>query len=243
MSSPGPPGLQKLYHLDRSSPDFHDQLSNVLYGEEYQKCVLDVNLHGEDLVWLVDYLDKVSHHIPPPHSLLKPVQALDCLNPSSTASRKCQRELRTICGARGILPTSYTLSSDHLSISPDPFAAGGYGDVHEGTLDGLKGCIKRVRVYQEGPQRATKVQYRSHLSPRSPSLTRFTDLLSRGRDVETLDTPKRRTPAGCHCHSLPARFGLDVWWGPTGLHQTPQCRSTGTRRFLPVVFVPCLLHC
>ena len=157
MSSPGPPGLQQLYHLNRSSPDFHDQLSSVIYGEEYQKCA--PNLQGEDLMCLVDYLDEVRRHISPSRSQLKLAQTLDFLNPSSTASRKCQRELRTICGARGILPTSYTLSSNHLSVSPDPFAAGGYGDVHEGTLDGLKVCIKRVRAYQEGPQRATKVRY------------------------------------------------------------------------------------
>ena len=157
MSSSGHLGLQKLYHLNRSSPDFHDQLCDVLYGEEYRKCA--PNLQGEDLVWLVDYLDEVRRHVSPPHSLLKPAQTLDCLNPSSVASRKCQRELRTICGARGILPTSYTLSSDHLSVSPDPFAAGEYGDLHEGTLDGSKVRIKRVWVYHEGPERATKVRY------------------------------------------------------------------------------------
>ena len=157
MSSSGPPGLQKLYHLNRPSPDFHDQLCSVLYGEEYQKCV--PNLQGEDLVYLVNYLDEVHRHISPLRSLLKPAQALDYLNPSSYASRKCRRELRTICGARGILPTSYTLSSDLLNISPDPFAAGGYGDVYEGTLDGSRVCVKRVRVYHDGPQRVSKVCY------------------------------------------------------------------------------------
>ena len=68
MSSP--PTLQQLDHLDRSSPDFHDQLSNVLYGEEYQRCA--PNLQGDGLVWLVDYLDKVRRHIAHLHSPLKP---------------------------------------------------------------------------------------------------------------------------------------------------------------------------
>ena len=63
------PTLQQLDLLDRSSPDFHDQLSNVLYGQEYQQCI--PNLQGEDLVWLVDYLDKVRCHIALPHPLLK----------------------------------------------------------------------------------------------------------------------------------------------------------------------------
>ena len=157
MSPPNSPVLQQLHNLNRSSPDFNDQLSNVLYGEEYQKCV--PNLQGEDLVWLVDYLDEVCRNISPSHSLLKPAQTLDYLNLSSAASRKCQRELRTICGTSGILPTSYTLSSERLNVDTEPFTAGGYGDVYMGTLDDSIVCVKRVRVYQDGPQRATKVCY------------------------------------------------------------------------------------
>jgi hypothetical protein len=63
------PVLQRLDHLDRSSPDFHDQLCNVLYGEEYVQCVS--NLQGNDLVWLVDYLDRVRRRVALSHSLLK----------------------------------------------------------------------------------------------------------------------------------------------------------------------------
>ena len=66
MSSP--PALQQLHRLNRSSPDFHDQLSNVLYGEEYKQWV--ANLQGDDLIWLVDYLDKVRRCVPLPHSSL-----------------------------------------------------------------------------------------------------------------------------------------------------------------------------
>lgn len=57
MSPPFHPVLQELNNLDRSSSKFHDRLSNVLYGEEYMRCVGD--LQGDDLVWLVDYLDEV----------------------------------------------------------------------------------------------------------------------------------------------------------------------------------------
>ena len=156
MSSPSPPALQQLGQLNGSSPSFHDQLSKVLYGKEYKQCVPD--LQRDDLM-LVDYLDKVRRRISSPYSSLKSAQALDCLDPPTAASQKCLHELRTICGARGILPTSYTLSSNHLSVSPNPFAAGWYGDVYEGTLDGSRVCIRRVRVYQEGSQRATKVRY------------------------------------------------------------------------------------
>jgi hypothetical protein len=57
MSSPRPLVLQQLDRLDGSSSRFHDQLSNVLYGEEYMKCV--PNLQGDDLARLVDYLGRV----------------------------------------------------------------------------------------------------------------------------------------------------------------------------------------
>ena len=58
MASSGSPALDKLYRLDTSSPDFGGQLSGLLYGEEYAHCAL--NFKGDDLIWLIDYLDKVS---------------------------------------------------------------------------------------------------------------------------------------------------------------------------------------
>jgi hypothetical protein len=140
---PSPPALQQLDLLDRSSPNFHDQLSNVLYGPEYKQCVQ--NLQGEDLVWLVDYLDKVRRHISLPHTPLNPVQALDDLDPSGAASRKCLRELKKICGTRAILPTSHTVSSGIIDTRLDLFAGGGYGDVYTGTLGGSKVCVKFIR--------------------------------------------------------------------------------------------------
>ena len=69
MSSPSSPTLQQLHHLNRSSPDFYDQICNVLYGEEYVRCI--PNIQGGDLVWLVDYLDKVRRRVALPHSPLK----------------------------------------------------------------------------------------------------------------------------------------------------------------------------
>ena len=62
--------LKQLCHLDRSSPDFHDQVSNILQGEEYNQWV--PNIQGDDLVGIVNYLDKVRGHVSPSHSPLKP---------------------------------------------------------------------------------------------------------------------------------------------------------------------------
>ena len=67
---PSSPTLQQLDRLNRSSPDFHDQLYNVLYGQEYKQCV--PNLQGEDLVWLVNYLDKVRRRVALSRSPLMP---------------------------------------------------------------------------------------------------------------------------------------------------------------------------
>jgi hypothetical protein len=62
MPSPNFPILQQLDRLNESLSGFHDQLRDLLYGEEYKQCV--PNLQGDDLVWLVDYLDKVLTALP-----------------------------------------------------------------------------------------------------------------------------------------------------------------------------------
>ena len=146
MPSPTSPALQIFRHLF-TSPDFDNKLSNVLYGEEYIQCVS--RLQGEDLVWLIDHLDKVRHHnfIVLSHSSLKSAQALNHLDPFSPASRKCLRELRTICSTRVALPPSYALPSQSLQINSIPFASGGSGDVYKGSLDRSNVCVKRIRVY------------------------------------------------------------------------------------------------
>jgi hypothetical protein len=70
MSPHSPPVLQQLDRLDRSSSRFEDQLRDVLYGEGYTRCAL--NLQGDDLVWLVDYMDNVRRWVTLLHSPLKP---------------------------------------------------------------------------------------------------------------------------------------------------------------------------
>ena len=57
MSSHTP--LIQLRRLDRTSSTFHDQVSSILYGEEYKQWVPTVQ--GDDLTALVDHLDKVRY--------------------------------------------------------------------------------------------------------------------------------------------------------------------------------------
>lgn len=79
MSLPSSPVLQQLHRLDGSSSRFHDQVSNTLYGEDYQRCVR--NLHGDDSAWLVDYLDKVRRRVALPRSPLRPARPWMALIP------------------------------------------------------------------------------------------------------------------------------------------------------------------
>ena len=60
---PSSPALQKLHSLEMSSPNFQDQLSNAFYGKEYAECVR--NLEGDDVTWLINFLDKVRPCLPP----------------------------------------------------------------------------------------------------------------------------------------------------------------------------------
>ena len=60
--------LQTLRDLDRTSARFHNQLIDLLRGNEYRDVI--PTLEGEDLAWLVDYLDDVSLHNVSPHPTL-----------------------------------------------------------------------------------------------------------------------------------------------------------------------------
>ena len=50
--------LKQLRGFDRASPQFHKHLSDFLRSEGYQSAL--PSLQGEDLAWLVEYLDSVS---------------------------------------------------------------------------------------------------------------------------------------------------------------------------------------
>ena len=58
-SETGSSPLQQLYDLDKTSPQFHQQLSDFLCGEEYGNP--SSKLKSRDLASLADYLDGVRH--------------------------------------------------------------------------------------------------------------------------------------------------------------------------------------
>jgi hypothetical protein len=68
MSSPNPQrpvykpsneALQELDRWERSSPNFPDQLANLLSRENFQDFEVCKSLLDEDAVWLIEYLDNV----------------------------------------------------------------------------------------------------------------------------------------------------------------------------------------
>lgn len=65
-----PAALKQVHNLDKSSPDFPDQLNNVLRGEEYRE--IRQGREADEMRWLVNYLDQVCHLVAFSHPLLKP---------------------------------------------------------------------------------------------------------------------------------------------------------------------------
>ena len=121
------------------------------------------------------------------------------------------RELRHICGARKTLPTSSALSSQVLLISNQPVASGGSGDVYEGTLNNLRVCVKRIRVYaKDSAGEPPDVRNLRYQFVRLLLLTRPTDVLQRGRGVEAAETQEHRPPPLYLRVSFPTHFRMDA---------------------------------
>jgi len=87
--SPSPLALQQLYGLAKSSPDFYNQLYNILNTEEYVQCV--PGLQDDGVMQLIDYLDKVCRRV-----------ALQLQLPGPPTPRSCHRRLPMV----SILPAT-----------------------------------------------------------------------------------------------------------------------------------------
>jgi hypothetical protein len=51
--------LQELDRLERSSPNFPDQLASLLSREDFIRWDVGKSFQNEDAVWLIEYLDNV----------------------------------------------------------------------------------------------------------------------------------------------------------------------------------------
>ena len=130
------------------------------------------------------------------------------------------RELRHICGARKTLPASSALSSSASLIGNQPVASGGSGDVYEGTLNNLKVCVKRIRVYaKDSSGEPPDVRHLRHHPHRLLLLMRPTDLFQSGCGVEALETQKHRPPALHFGGPFPAHLRMDARRRPDGVRR------------------------
>ena len=119
-----------------------------------------LNIDGEDLVWLVDCLDKVHNPTALPHAPLKSAQVLSSLDPTSTGFSTCLRELIHVCDAKKILPTSCTHPSSLIGIGRHPVPSRGSRGSYEGVLSGSQVRVKRLRVHsKDGSSEAIRVHH------------------------------------------------------------------------------------
>jgi len=208
---PLPDILLQFDHLYKNSPQFQDQLTSFLHKEGFNGCI--PGLRDEDVVWLFGYLDKVHlFNIMLYLHSANPAQALDSLDPSGPASRKCLRELGSICGTWGKLPPRYLLETSIPSTRPA--APGNSGDVYVGLLNDSRVCVRRLRIHAEESRSTKEVLYQSHRLPLLAFLTRPTDLLPRGSHMEAFVTPKHCFPPGYYSRAPPNHFRLDFWGAP-----------------------------
>ena len=144
--------FQQLRDLDRASPQFHEQLSDILHGDAYQNVL--PGLQSENLAWLVEYLDSVRPKITLLHLCpIVPQVLADISDHAGPIFRESLHELGKICGVKEVLPKSCTLSESLI------------GCVYEGTFNGSKVRVRRVRAYPGGdPQKAKEVRTRSSVS-------------------------------------------------------------------------------
>jgi len=228
MSTPNHPALRRIHRLDRSSARFHDQLSSILYGKEYQQCLYGGDhdnqqrvliLQGDDLKWIVGYLDEARTTLPfpvldsLPHRLSivssPPVQPSGSIYVNSEAyaaqvgysHRHTRFRLPFSRFVPNRLPQVALVTCTRRPSTVQRFASN------------VCGCILIIR------KRLLKCLLMPLPPPCSPPLTRLAVLLSRGRHVETVDAPKHCTTAGCHYRPPPAHFTLDDWWGPAKVYQ------------------------
>ena len=113
--------LQQLRDLDTASPQFHEQLTSCIRESEFRSAVPD--LQGEDLAWLVEYLDGVSLQPIFPHSALNTMlgsrwHLQSCKHHIPGIVAPTQKDMRRQRGITEILCTFNGFSPRHPTSVP-----------------------------------------------------------------------------------------------------------------------------
>ena len=131
---------------------------------------------------------------------------------NSIAFERTHRKLQRICTSPVLLPLSHILLAGALHLKERPFACGGFADVYEGTYDGSRVCIRKLRIISasdSGP--ATKGDTRRYHCRYTSVLMILTDALQGSIAVETTETSQYCPICGCNHPTLPNRVGMDAW--------------------------------
>ena len=205
--------LQEFDDLDKSSPWFPRLLDDLLSEEGLDDYILE--LRDEGISWLVEYLDHVCLRIVLYPLTAQVAQALDTLDSTSSAYRKCLGKLASICGIRNKLPWSCILDGS-LMTGDNLVTREGRWDVYQGSLNGSMVRVKRPMAY--GQRNLNDVHFEpNHLSLLAP-LTKPTDDPLQGFHVETFEAPEHRSLHGRHSHTSSGRFDLGFWHGTEGVY-------------------------
>ena len=223
MSSRSP--LRQLRRLDKSSSNFHDRVSNVLYGEEYKQWV--PTIEGNDLVGLVDYLDTVRClasflPLPLPRSSHRRLSIVSTLLVPLSGSVFVNSDMYAAIERYCHLPIHYRLKISPSAVSLSPrgvlvMCTKGGSTIRRFASNGL-GSTPRKALGK--PQRYTLTPLHPHLL----FLTRLPDPLPGGCGVETLGTPKYCSPPWYHLQSTPAHLGMDARRKLDRIHQEVSSR-------------------
>ena len=165
---------------------------------------------------------------------LNPSQVLDLYHGGLTFERTL-RKLQRICVARTLLPSSHVLLSEALNTDEYPFSSGGFSDVYRGTCDGLKVCVKKLRVVSPtsldtAATKGSNCRYHCRLHC---LLTTLTDALPGSFDVEATDTPQHRPIQRRDYQPPPDCVGVDVWRRLDDSHQFEPGHKSGCTREPP----------
>ena len=74
------------------------------------------------------------------------IQVLDNGVLQKRKRKRCLKYLRKLCGAFGILPSSFTVEPTFDERETEPFAAGGFSHVYEATFNGQPVAVKTLKI-------------------------------------------------------------------------------------------------
>ena len=181
------PALQPIRDLDTSSPDFSDQLNNILRGQEYEECVPELSVG--DSTWLVNYLDKVRLIVPLSNaprsswhrlSILSKILPVPLSGSAYTNSEAYLATRRYSPHHTYSYPTSWSSILTRLPLEPLVTCTRGLSTV-QAFASSVCGCIKIINI--------RSLKYVT-VSPLAAVLTKLIGLPPRGCDVEMHEAPE-----------------------------------------------------